>query len=39
MNADRAGFSNMAVIYYKSLWLPVKGHVVPRGMIGTATKQ
>jgi len=34
-----AGFSNIVVDYYKSLWIPFKGYVVPKGMVVKATKK
>jgi ubiquinone/menaquinone biosynthesis C-methylase UbiE len=33
-----AGFSNISIEYYKGLWIPFKGHVVPKGMIVKALK-
>ena len=30
---NEAGFSEVIVIYFKGFWLPLKGHVVPKGMI------
>jgi ubiquinone/menaquinone biosynthesis C-methylase UbiE len=33
-----AGFSEVAVDYYRALWFPVKGYVVPKGMVVTAAK-
>jgi ubiquinone/menaquinone biosynthesis C-methylase UbiE len=33
-----AGFSEISIVYYKCLWVPFKGHVVPKGMIVKATK-
>ena len=33
-----AGFSHVNVHYYKSLWIPFKGHVVPKGMVVKAIK-
>jgi ubiquinone/menaquinone biosynthesis C-methylase UbiE len=32
------GFSEISIIYYKSLWIPFKGYIVPKGMITKATK-
>lgn len=34
-----AGFVDVAVNYYKGLWFPIRGYVVPRGMLVTATKE
>jgi ubiquinone/menaquinone biosynthesis C-methylase UbiE len=33
-----SGFSEIYVDYFKSLWIPFKGHVVPKGMIVKAAK-
>ena len=33
-----SGFSDISIYYYKSLWIPFKGHVVPKGMIVKAKK-
>jgi ubiquinone/menaquinone biosynthesis C-methylase UbiE len=32
------GFSEISIVYYKSLWIPFKGYIVPKGMITKATK-
>ena len=34
----KTGFSEISIEYYKSLWIPFKGHVVPKGMIVKAIK-
>jgi Flp pilus assembly CpaF family ATPase len=34
-----SGFSEIHVNYYRSLWIPFKGYVVPKGMIVTAVKK
>ena len=34
-----SGFSDIHVEYYKSLWGPIKGHIVPKGMIVEAVKK
>jgi len=34
----KSGFSDIDIIYYRSLWIPFKGYIVPRGMIVKATK-
>ena len=34
-----SGFSEVYIDYYKSLWIPFKGHVVPKGMIVKAVKR
>jgi ubiquinone/menaquinone biosynthesis C-methylase UbiE len=33
-----AGFSDITITYYKSLWIPFKGYVVPKGMVVKAKK-
>ena len=33
-----SGFSHISIDYYKSLWIPFKGYIVPKGMIVTAKK-
>jgi SAM-dependent methyltransferase len=35
---EEAGFSEICIVYFKSLWLPFKGYTVPKGMIIKATK-
>ena len=35
---EESGFSEISIIYYKSLWIPFKGYIVPKGMIAKATK-
>lgn len=35
---EESGFSEVSIVYYKSLWLPFKGYIVPKGMIAKATK-
>lgn len=34
-----AGFSEVNVYYFKSLWFPFKGYIVPKGMIVKAVKK
>jgi hypothetical protein len=34
-----SGFSDVHIDYYKSLWIPFKGYLVPRGMIVKAVKR
>ena len=34
-----AGFSDVSITYYKSLWIPFKGHIVPKGMVVKAKKR
>ena len=36
---NEAGFSDIAVTYFKGFWLPFKGHVVSKGMIVKAIKE
>jgi ubiquinone/menaquinone biosynthesis C-methylase UbiE len=33
-----AGFCDVSILYYTSLWIPFKGYIVPKGMITKATK-
>jgi ubiquinone/menaquinone biosynthesis C-methylase UbiE len=34
-----AGFSDIQISYYRSLWIPFKGYIVPKGMIVKAVKR
>ena len=34
-----SGFNDISIHYYRSLWVPFKGYVVPKGMIVEATKR
>jgi len=34
-----SGFSDVEFTYYRGFWLPLKGHVVPKGMIVKAVKE
>jgi hypothetical protein len=34
----KSGFSEIHIDYYKSLWIPFKGYIVPKGMIIKAIK-
>jgi ubiquinone/menaquinone biosynthesis C-methylase UbiE len=36
---EEVGFNDVCIDYYKSLWIPFKGYVVPKGMIVKATKR
>ena len=36
---EQAGFTDIEIIYYKGLWMPIRGHVVPKGMIAKAFKR
>jgi len=29
----KAGFSDIVIDYYKAFWIPIKGHIVPKGMV------
>lgn len=34
----QSGFSDVSVDYYKSMWIPFKGYIVPKGMVVKAKK-
>ncbi len=34
-----AGFSDIAISYYKAFWIPLKGYMVPKGMVIKAVKK
>jgi ubiquinone/menaquinone biosynthesis C-methylase UbiE len=34
----KSGFSEIQINYYRSIWIPFKGYIVPKGMIVKATK-
>ena len=34
----KAGFSDIVIGYYKAFWIPIKGHIVPKGMIVKGVK-
>lgn len=36
---EESGFGNIVISYYKAFWIPIKGYVVPKGMIVKATKR
>jgi ubiquinone/menaquinone biosynthesis C-methylase UbiE len=36
--SKESGFSDVHIYYYKSLWIPFKGYLVPKGMIVKAVK-
>jgi ubiquinone/menaquinone biosynthesis C-methylase UbiE len=36
---EESGFSAVCIRYYKSLWVPFKGNIVPKGMIVKAEKR
>jgi ubiquinone/menaquinone biosynthesis C-methylase UbiE len=35
----KSGFSDISITYYKSMWIPFKGYVVPKGMVVKAKKR
>ena len=35
----RSGFKDIVIDYYKGLWIPIKGYIVPKGMIVKAIKK
>jgi ubiquinone/menaquinone biosynthesis C-methylase UbiE len=35
----KAGFNNIVIDYYKAVWIPIKGHIVPKGMVVKAIKK
>ena len=34
-----AGFSKIVISYYKAFWIPIKGYIVPKGMVVKAVKK
>ena len=34
-----AGFSNIVINYYRAFWIPIKGYMVPKGMVVVAIKK
>ena len=34
-----AGFSEIVFDYFKGFWIPIRGHMVPKGMIVKAIKR
>ena len=34
-----AGFNNVVIYYYKAVWIPIKGYLVPKGMVVKGTKK
>jgi len=34
-----AGFSNIVISYYRAFWIPLKGYMVPKGMVVKAVKK
>jgi ubiquinone/menaquinone biosynthesis C-methylase UbiE len=35
----KAGFNNIVIDYYKAIWVPIKGYIVPKGMIVKGIKK
>ena len=35
----KAGFSDIVIDYYKAFWIPIKGHIVPKGMVVKGIKK
>jgi ubiquinone/menaquinone biosynthesis C-methylase UbiE len=35
----KAGFNGIVIDYYKAVWIPIKGHIVPKGMIVKGIKK
>ena len=35
----KAGFSDILIDYYKAFWIPIKGHIVPKGMVVKGIKK
>ncbi|EMR74906.1 hypothetical protein MBGDF03_01196, partial [Thermoplasmatales archaeon SCGC AB-540-F20] len=36
---NEAGFSDIVIDYYKAFWIPIKGYIVPKGMVVKAIKK
>ena len=36
---EKAGFSDIVIDYYQAFWIPIKGHIVPKGMVVKGTKK
>ncbi len=34
-----AGFNDIVIDYYKAFWIPIKGHIVPKGMVVKGIKK
>jgi hypothetical protein len=34
-----AGFNDIVINYFKAVWLPIKGYMVPKGMVVKAIKK
>ncbi len=35
----KAGFNDIVIDYYKAFWIPIKGHIVPKGMVVKGIKK
>jgi len=35
----KTGFSDVVIDYYKAFWIPIKGHIVPKGMVVKGIKK
>jgi ubiquinone/menaquinone biosynthesis C-methylase UbiE len=35
----KAGFSDIVIDYYKAIWVPIKGYIVPKGMVVKGIKK
>ena len=36
---NEAGFSDIVINYYKAFWIPIRGYIVPKGMVVKAIKK
>ena len=36
---NEAGFSDIVIDYYKAFWVPIRGYIVPKGMVVVAIKK
>jgi ubiquinone/menaquinone biosynthesis C-methylase UbiE len=34
-----AGFDDIVIDYFKAIWIPIKGHLIPKGMVVKGTKK
>ena len=35
----KAGFSDIVINYYKAIWIPIRGYIVPKGMVVKGLKK
>jgi hypothetical protein len=35
----KAGFNDIVIDYYKAFWIPIKGYIVPKGMVVKGIKK